>query len=421
MCVTGECNMAERSYKFTLFGPNANRIINDMAFKYKLEQENVKPKYMPIFEYFDQNNDKVLDAQELAEFKTAFDNVNNDADKFVISKKEAEALLQNLFGDTKVNNKVLYGFLEAVQKNYVDNVSNISDGKIDLFAQGAEGNCWLLSQVNAMSKTSWGAEAIKQSILDNPEEQKYTIRLEGVNFACDIGYDEVEKEKNNPKRPLGDIDMLLLDIATEKYFQSERELNNISKKENHLLDGGQIVGKYSMQYLLTGKYGNKFNFYAEKLTPEEIEYIKDMFKKYPEIVDKHNQDKERTFDICDKSTAVKFLNTLAQQEDNVIACSFKKSRFWDNSEQYKHNGSRNDFTSQTDHAYSIEELITDENGNVTEVILNNPWASDILIHKSINEFLDQVATISVTNREDVYTNLSEMCEPYWVNVINQTP
>lgn len=395
-------------------------ILSDNAFNYKLEEWQINNKYSSIFQYYDKNKDSTLQVDELQKIKQDIDSINNDEDKNTLSQKEIDSLLSKIFPKQLVHPEgIMEEFLKTIQFNYQYTIDRVSDGIIDFSMQQQNGDCWLLSQVRALSSTDWGAKAIKESIKYDGENEKFIVELKGVNFSCEITYDEITNAKNDPSKPIGDLDMLLLELATEKYFKQEIAAGNIDKDPQKPIDGGYDIGETSMQYLLTGNKGQEFFIHNEKLKKNYKKYNKKLKQDYDKkeasalfLVD----NKENFSNIYDQNKKVEFIKALAKNPNNAMLMSFKPYKSWDNKKKYKDVDRNNTFEFQTNHSYQLKEIITDSNGEVVDIILINPWDPGIEIHKNLNEFLDQVNSISIINENDNYDEFKNLALPSWIDV-----
>lgn len=147
------------------------------------------------------------------------------------------------------------------------NPADKADGFIDPTVQQSTGDCWLLSGLNALSETQWGRDAIKQAI-NIKQNGDIVITLKGAygkkkQFL--ITKSELEVNKNNPKYSKGDMDVLAIELAVEKY----------RKQFGETLDGGQeeeifrlITGSHNTQ-TIQSKQGIKSTLQKAKANPEK--------------------------------------------------------------------------------------------------------------------------------------------------------
>ena len=127
--------------------------------------------------------------------------------------------------------------------------------------------------------------------------------------------------------------------------------------------------------------------------------------------------KNNISNLYDRDAKVKFMQNLAKKIKNCsVTCSFKNSKEWENKNNYKRAEKNNNFNHQNRPAYTVEDIVIDANGNITDILLINPWQPNNVIHKSLDEFIDQLEEICVTNEQDNYEDLEKLCEPCWVNI-----
>ena len=167
--------------------------------------------------------------------------------------------------------------------DYFDGESK--DGEIGDTQQGATGDCWLLSGVNALSYTEEGRKIIKDSL---EYHNGYTIvhTMAGDYVVTD---DEITRTKGSFQYSDGDDDMIIFELAIEKviddYLTGTIDLNNNAPDALESLlreedgktrpghsstNGGNIRG---LIYLLSGKMG-----YSEA-NKEKINDVLEQFKK----------------------------------------------------------------------------------------------------------------------------------------------
>ena len=135
------------------------------------------------------------------------------------------------------------------------------DGEIGGIQQGEIGDCWLLGDAVSLSLTKQGKESIKNAIDYNhsgTNDDPYIVTLintEGKKIQISLTEEDLHNYKAK-KFSNGDIDMKILEVAIEKYFDSERAKGIEFANNEELLDGGiPNVGKYSVTWMLTGQSG----------------------------------------------------------------------------------------------------------------------------------------------------------------------
>ena len=85
-------------------------------------------------------------------------------------------------------------------------IANTPDGVIQGGKQGSTaGDCWLLAEMNSMSKTDWGKKALKEAITTD-DEGNFTVHFKGINKDIKITKKEFEKAQKNSDYSSGDAD-----------------------------------------------------------------------------------------------------------------------------------------------------------------------------------------------------------------------
>ena len=405
--------MPVNSFKNVLIGLT---IILDEAFNFELKKEDIKSKFYSIFDHYDSNNDDKLDKTELEKIKLDMhEAAAGDEKENILNKKEIQNWLKNILPDEDIKPNILSGFLKEVEKNRKANVNNISDGVINYATQGPRGTCWIYSDLKSLSKTDWGAKAIKDSIIDDKENKKYIVNLKGVDFTCEISYAKAKRHFGGQ----GDIDARLIEMATQRYFRQEVKAGRMERGSLDVLWGGIGFGKQSMIYLLTGKNPNAF-FFSYRMTDKEIDKKRKNFGKnlwqrqYLENVD-------NIWNLYEDDSKREFMIKLAQRiKTNTINCAFKsatKSHGIGNSQNAdneKSNDKDPNSTLWSKHEYSIDDIVIDDSGNILDIAIIDPLFPDEVIHKTLNEFIMQVVSIFVTDENEDYKELTTIAEPSWL-------
>jgi len=121
------------------------------------------------------------------------------------------------------------------------------NGEIDeAVAQGATGDCWLISGVLALNSTEAGRQIIKDSIKVN-SDGSITVTFKGLGVSYTISPEEIQKyDTDNIKDDAysnGDNDMLVLELAVEK-LRKDIE-NGVVKLSENLPDQYYIMSEYN--------------------------------------------------------------------------------------------------------------------------------------------------------------------------------
>lgn len=262
------------------------------------------------------------------------------------SSKVTNSENTSIFGDSIVKDekakltKEEKQAIKVAEKAERERIKNTPDGIIQGGKQGSSaGDCWLLAQMNSMSKTDWGKDILKNAISKN-DDGGYIVHFKGVNKDISITEKEFSKAKKNSNFSNGDADALLLEVAVEKYFEEE----NINFGS---ISGNRLAGKSSLQNLLTGTKG---------------------------------------FETQDEKYYESILKLMGQNpKDNAgIAATYI---YYDESQGA--NG--------TNHAVSIQQVILDKKGEVKDVVLLDSYRPDVTYKKPYGQFVKELQLFGFTN------------------------
>ena len=250
------------------------------------------------------------------------------------------------------------------------------DGSIGGTEQGATGDCWLLSGINALSYTQEGRKIISNAL---EYKKDYTIvhTMAGDYVITD---DEIARTKGSFQYSDGDDDMIIFELACEKIIDDcingtisldENIPEGLAKSLKNITDGaskGTKPGYSSTEsgwektiiYLLSGKYG-------------ELTTNKD---KFDEILERFKNNNNK--DIA--------LGATTQGEDLTV--------------EDIHG---NKVKMSSPHAFSVKKY---DGQNITLV---NPWNSDkdiVLSKETFMEAIDvlEVCDLSENNPTKEYIN-----------------
>lgn len=111
-------------------------------------------------------------------------------------------------------------------KTYTKPEEEIEDGakyninkKIEASSQGKIGDCWLLAGLNSLSFSKEGKEIIKDSIINNGDGT-YKVYFKGVKVSCKVTTEDLDKARASKNYSTGDDDVLLFEIAAEKFLRA---------------------------------------------------------------------------------------------------------------------------------------------------------------------------------------------------------
>ncbi len=254
--------------------------------------------------------------------------------------EESSIFGNNLIDDSNVKlTKEQKKAKKDAEKAERERIKNTPDGIIQGGKQGSNaGDCWLLAQMNSMSKTSWGKDALKNAITQE-KDGSFTVHFNGVKKDIKITAEEFRKAQRNSSYSSGDADPLLLEVAVNKYFK-ENGINNGS------INGNDLAGEDSLQFLLTGTRGR------QTATESNYEPI---------------------------------LKVMGQNPDNNagIAATYI---YYDEAQG----------SGGTNHAVSVQQVILDKKGEVKEVVLLDSYRPDAPFKKSYRQFVDELKAFGFT-------------------------
>jgi len=259
-------------------------------------KDDVK-KMKSIFDAMDEDNNGKLDEKELMAVYLYKDATSDGMpeegtitlDGSVNSGKERTGLAANMVSLADNDGKTLFDSLFSLIGTKAPKAPENEDGAkkggygtlngvIEASAQGDYmGDCWFLSGLTSFSYSDKGRQIIQDTIKDNGDGT-YTVNLQGVKQSYSFSEAEITEARNSGNYSTGDDDVLLMEIATERFL---RELSSGKVKvsddaPNFLSEEDRQEGANPLNggspnhtlYLLTGKtannqYNTEHPFYAE--------------------------------------------------------------------------------------------------------------------------------------------------------------
>lgn len=262
----------------------------------------------------------------MGEFNISFSHVktNNSSTAASYNVKQTSESDVSIFSldsrsgdDKKVLTKEEKKAQKEAEKAEHKRIANEPDGIIQGGKQGSDaGDCWLLAQMNSISKTDWGKKALSEAITKD-DKGNYVVHFKGVDKDIKITQKEFNKAQKSSNYSKGDADALLYELAVERHFKDA----NLNKGT---IRGNNLAGEDSLQYLLTGNMGKE----TDQLQTMEI-ILKEMGK---------NPDNNNNI-----SATYVYLDT---HPDNV---------------------------EDMNHAMSVQRVILDEKGEIDKVVVLNSY------------------------------------------------
>ena len=233
------------------------------------------------------------------------------------------------------------------------------------FQSEKQGDCWLLSDINAMNQTEWGKKAISDAI-EPLKDGCVLIKFKGSPIEEKeflITSDEIHSAKQSGHYSKGDDDMIAFELATEKLAKL-MEKKGIGKRitlfdeiaeHKTYISGGGIYDKdgcsLDISTLITGKKDVYLSFTeTEKIPSTVLKLISDNKKSYAPVCTFHSD------------------YAIERPEDDLI---------------------------HGNHAYAIKDFKYGE-----KVILIDPFHADQQIELPWKKFINEVSNMRISTQND---------------------
>lgn len=238
-----------------------------------------------------------------------------------------------------------------------------------------QGDCWLLSDINALSYTEFGRKAISDAIIpDKDGSGGVTIKFKGSPLkqkTIHINASEIDKARKSGNYSSGDDDMIAFELATEKTFREMVRQGLAERKEddNYIETMG---GKYR-SFIFAGIKTNEFDQYPIS----ELLGLKTQKVYISKMKESSNSNK----------AVEQMLNYLSENKDNISGwCAFSplEDLGSQKGKNYIHGG----------HAYAIKSL-----NKGKSVTLIDPHYSNYEIKVPWNVFKELLIDITLTYKD----------------------
>ena len=280
------------------------------------------------------------------------------------------------------------------------------DGVIGDFRQSyITGDCYLLSSLYSLSKTEKGAEILKNNI-KKEKNGSYTVTLPGaliikkdyakMNKKCcitgryTITASELSKAVKNANYANGDADVVLYELAFEKYRKEVMETNKLNHQNSHYGNAGQYTGNatgshplnggigHDAIFVLTGKQSVNYEISSSSVAAIDTQHIKTV----------------HSASTINRKSLERLLNKIEKNPGRYSGTFSIK---------LKENGQITGY-----HAVSISKI---KNGRVYFV---NPWNSKKEFSLSKQEFLRAAYQVNIVDMEE--SGLMENLSDYAYNI-----
>lgn len=255
-----------------------------------------------------------------------------------------------------------------------------------------QGDCWLLSGINALNYTDMGRKAIYDAIVpDTDSSGGVTIKFKGSPLKqknIHITAYQIEKAKQSGKYSNGDDDMIAFELATEVTLKEmvKQGLAKRASNDNELKDQGYNYRSYINGGVSTSKY---YQYPISELLGLKSDYI-NMFL---------FNGKNSINPIKDKNAVLK--RVCQTKSQTAIWCAFH----CDVKNKYVHGN----------HAYAVKRM---EYGK--SVILTDPYSENKEIKLSWKDFEGLVTDMHIaSNNAQPIRNINNTLPQYYHNANNE--
>ena len=354
-----------------------------------------------LFMKFDLDGDGVISGKN-SNGENELELLNNAyEDALANSKKSGKGAGSNPI--VKMYNRVINFFKNDTGKEiYFDGRVITADGKIDGARQSETlGDCWLLSRINAMADTDFGAEAIRTAVgkdgITQNDDGSFTIKIDRIDEVFTFSRDEVQNAIESGKYSQGDLDVLLFEMAFEKHYDEAlaRQDELDIKKGIATTSSTRINNDGTRQSSIEGgKTGNRYTDSRDFNNRDIISIMTGSTHLYASS----HEDKKITLELKSK-----YPKDIAATFSSIYSIELG-----DDGKPIISKIDPEDNNGSTSHAYELKRVETDESGQITNVIVVNPWNNEVEIPLTEEEFNKYCTDIDFdTKNENIvkeYTN-----------------
>ncbi len=337
---------------------------------------------------------------------------DNEVERFIsdyqkmLNDSNVDKAKLNFF--TSIYNKIM-DFMKPENKNkiYEDGEEIVANGVLENSEQGRIGDCWLHSQVNALKDTDFGKDAIKNAIQKN-EDGSYTVKFKGVNKSYTFSSEEIQSKIDENVYSKGDLDYKLIEMGVEKLYDEQipKEIEKELKIHRELSkDGFKEAAQDSAHRIseLIDKRDHKIKSIDGGAGSISIS------DKENEIAYLLGADCEQT--SIDSPSGIEGALIKKAKSSNEVAINF--GSYYDIEKREPFNKELPE--ADEGHEYSIKNVKLDENENIVQVDVINPWDNSKSIPLTLEEFHAMRApdeNISVSGTKSKVKELEDNKENY---------
>lgn len=183
--------------------------------------------------------------------------------------------IQNLI-DKPIKN-IEPSFVNSVYLTLMTNEVNIDGCIQDTQQSNKRGDCWLLTMLNCLRDSKWGAKLIKDSIKqDKNGDVVITFKgSKGPQKEFKVTKEEIISARESGCYANGDDDVIAFELALEKYYKEYGHLHDRAANDGTVgaaIDGGNAYDKHDFVNLLSGEESKSYSvFYEEDVSVNEKE------------------------------------------------------------------------------------------------------------------------------------------------------
>lgn len=293
------------------------------------------------------------------------------------------------FNDSNYNITEIFGANFSTAKTELK--TNFNRNIESTFQSNKQGDCWLLSDINALNTTAWGKQAIRDAIIpDKDGKGGVTVKFKGSPLKeknIHISALQIERAKQSGNYSKGDDDMIAFELATEITFR-KMVSQGIAKRvatDEELQDEKMNY----RSYIFYGVATKDFQQYpiSKLLGKESIEL--NFF-----IINGYNSNNS----LKERDKILKFIST--QMNNMTTWCAFAgecKSK-------YIHGN----------HAYAIKKFEYNK-----QVILIDPYHSNKEIRMPWKDFTSLIVNVTCSFNDTSLKNKIKQCLPNYYNNKNE--
>lgn len=244
------------------------------------------------------------------------------------------------------------------------------NGQIEATKQSKkQGDCWLLSDINALNQTAWGKQVIKDAIVpDKDGSGGVIIKFKGSPLPqkdFHITAEEMQKAKSSGQYSSGDDDMMAFELATEKLSKQLVK----EGKGKRLTNLDEVLGYKS--FLTNIQLDKKHNKYIEISTL---------------LTGRENVEADFMLGAKGTKNILKYIDQNFDKTSSVCCFNHYKDIFGQRADNDPVHGN---------HSYAIKKINYGK-----DITIIDPYHADKEIKLSWNKFINDVELVTVASRDD---------------------